>query len=403
MMILSSTKSLPAENIDLIFPKSMGHSLVKNSGISIIIPTYKRVKLCHHLLESLEICKQKIKIPVEIIVVDNSPYKEAETIAKLCTYYRASYYHKTISVAAKRNFGANIAQSSLLLFIDSDCEATPNLIKEHFLFYERNPEAKAVLGSTRFKGKKSFIWPALQLTPFLTPFRLADQYTEQVWGPSNNFSIKKDVFEKIGGFNESFPQKPGGEDVDFGYRLYQQGYRFNTNPLARVYHTTETWNSLKQNFYRFFNWGKGEFYLYVNHPNYLYYDVPKSSLIFSILLIMAILILLFNKFAIFLPFLFLLIDFITRLILSVINNERTIKNLFDFVLAEVFILVYEWGLTWECLTQGWVSPLFCRLIVEKEHNIELWNQQIIYTWVTFLNITLTIGLWSYLSNSSSFC
>ncbi|MGK7956202.1 MAG: glycosyltransferase family 2 protein, partial [Crocosphaera sp.] len=279
-MILTTQKSLPSEKIDLIFPKSSPHNFLKNSGISIIIPTYKRVKLCHKLLQSLAVNQQKIKIPIEIIIIDNSPHQEAQKIASFCADCGVNYYHKTISVAAKRNFGANIAQYSLLLFIDSDCQATPNLIKEHCLIYERDFNAKAVLGSTTFKGKKSLIWPALQLTPFLEPFRLADEYSERVWGPSNNFSIRKDVFEDIGGFNENFPQKPGGEDVDFGYRLYQKGYIFKTNPLARVYHTTETWNSLKQNVQRFFHWGKGEFYLYVNHPNYLYYDVPKSSLIF---------------------------------------------------------------------------------------------------------------------------
>ena len=62
-------------------------------------------------------------------------------------------------------------------------------------------------------------------------------------------------------------------------------------------------------------------------------------------------------------------------------------------MAEFFVIVYEWGLTCECFSQGWFLPLFHRLIIQKDQTIKIWNQQVIYTWITFLQITVTLGLW----------
>ena len=404
-MIISAKNSVPPKQLDIVYSSSFSSSLVKNAGMSIIIPTFKRVYFCHKLLQSLEASKQQVNLPVEVIIVDNSPRQEAQKIADLCSFYQAKYYHKSISVGSKRNFGADVAKYPLLLFIDSDCEATPNLIQEHLIFYNQNSQTSAVLGATKFKGKKSLVWDALKFTPFLTPFSLADEYGEQIWGPSNNFSIRKIIFHQIGGFHEKFPQNPGGEDVDFGYRLYQQGYLFKTNPLAKVYHTTETWNTWGQNLKRFFNWGKGEFYLYINHHDYLCYDVPKSSLITIVLLIItaAIAILNLNLESLVLPLIFIVVNYVIRWILNIINRQQKVTNFFKIALAELFVIVYEWGLTWECFSQGWLVPLFHRLIIQKEQSLAIWNQQVIYTWITFLQITLTLGLWKLANNFSKFC
>ena len=404
-MTISTKNSIVSQQLDIVYTSPFSSSLVKIAGISIIIPTFKRVLFCHKLLQSLEVSKQQVNIPVEVIIVDNSPRQEAQKIADLCSFYQVKYYHKSIGVGSKRNFGADVAKYPLLLFIDSDCEATPNLIKEHVIFYHQNSQASAVLGATKFKGKKSLVWDALKFTPFLAPFSLADEYGEQIWGPSNNFSIRKNIFHQIGGFHEKFPQNPGGEDVDFGYRLYQEGYLFKTNPLAKVYHTTETWNTWGQNLKRFLNWGKGEFYLYINHHEYLCYDVPKSSLITLVFLIVAAAIAIFNleSKALVLPLIFLVVNYVSRLILNIINQQQKVTNFLKIAIAEFFVIVYEWGLTWESFSQGWLVPLFHRLIVRKEESIAIWNQQVVYTWVTFLQITLTLGLWKLINNFGNFC
>jgi hypothetical protein len=107
----------------------------KYAGISVVVPTFKRVDLCQRLLASLKQSELYLQAPVEIIFVDNSPMPEAEQIHALCMEYGAKYYLKKISVSAKRNFGAQIASYSIVLFVDSDCEASPQLLLEHLESY----------------------------------------------------------------------------------------------------------------------------------------------------------------------------------------------------------------------------------------------------------------------------
>ena len=83
-MVISANNPIKRQHLDIVYPNYNYRNLVKFSGISIIIPTFKRVLLCHNLLQSLEISKRQIDIPVEIIIVDNSPRQEAKKIADLC-------------------------------------------------------------------------------------------------------------------------------------------------------------------------------------------------------------------------------------------------------------------------------------------------------------------------------
>ncbi|MDY7012834.1 MAG: glycosyltransferase [Cyanobacteriota bacterium] len=369
------------------------------AGISIIIPTYKRVNLCRKLLASLQDSCQGFSDEREIIIVDNSPPKEAFEIETLALQYGVKYFWKKIGVGAKRNFGAKVAAYPILLFIDSDCEATPALLQEHLRLYQTHSEIVAVLGKTEFKGRKNWLWQVLQYTPYLHPFTFADEPGQKVWGPSNNLSCRRDIFMEIGGFNEAWCDKPGGEDVDFGYRLHQEGYLFSTNPKALVYHTTETWKTFGQMCDRLFNWGKGEFYLYCDREDSLYYDCPKGLGLFLILLPVAVgaAIVAEKGQWLILPLLFLAINFTSRFLLHCCHNPQRCLRLDRVFLAEVLMLVYEVGLTVQCCRERWFAPLFQRLIVLPEDAAYLWNTQVLYTWITFAQLILTLSIFQGLN------
>ena len=370
-------------------------------GISIVVPTFKRVVLCQKLLVSLQHSQQQVSVPVEITLIDNSPPAEARKIQALCEEYGARYLFSKIGVGAKRNQGAKLAQYPIVLFIDSDCEATPQLIQQHLDIYQNNQQVVAILGPTKFKGPENFIWRVLQWTPFLMPFRLADEAGQRVWGPSNNLSCRKAIFEQVEGFDESLPDKPGGEDVDFGYRLYKAGHLFMTNPQATIYHTTETWNTVRQVVNRLFHWGQGEFYLYYNHGEYLHYDCPKGLAMVSLLLPIALTMSIFTRdLAWFLlPLLFLTVNFVSRLLLHLVYHPERLSQGIRVLLAETLVLVYELGLTAQCLKKGWFIPLYNRLIILPEDAIAVWNTQILYTWVLFAQLIVTITLFQWLQSS----
>lgn len=368
-------------------------SATSHTGISVIIPTFKRVDLCQKLFQSLEQSRHHAPLPVEVLAIDNSPPIEAEQIQALCLEYGARYVASTLGVGAKRNLGATLAQHSLILFIDSDCEVSPECLREHIKFYVHNPQTVAVLGKTSFKGPQTFVWKAIQWTPFVVPFTLADQVGSRVWGPSNNLSFRKDVFLSIQGFDESFPQKPGGEDVDLGYRLYQNGHLITANPRAQVYHTTETWNTFNQITKRLFQWGKAEFFLYYHHPDYLYYDCPKGLGLLLLIGLASLLtfIITTNQTWLWTPPIFLVINYLTRILLNLYYNPRRAQQIHRVAVAELFNLVYEAGLVVQCLRQRWFDPLYHRIFVSPDEARQLWNMQVFYTWMTVLQLALTLA------------
>jgi hypothetical protein len=53
--------------------------------------------------------------------------------------------------------------------------------------------------------------------------------------PSLNFAIRRQVFEKVGGFDERYP-KPSGEDADLSIRLRKSGFYLEFDPTAVVVH-----------------------------------------------------------------------------------------------------------------------------------------------------------------------
>lgn len=369
-------------------------------GVSIVVPTFKRVALCQRLLASLQDSQQHVAVPVEIALIDNSPPTEAQKIQMLCEEYGARYFFRPIGVGAKRNFGAKLARYPIILFIDSDCEATPQLIEQHLDVYQNNQQVVATLGPTQFKGPKNFLWQVLQWTPFLIPFRLADEAGQRVWGPSNNLSCRKAIFEQVGGFDETLPNKPGGEDVDFGYRLYKAGHLFSTNPQATIYHTTETWNTVGQVVTRLFHWGQGEFYLYYNHGEYLHYDCPKGLALGLLMLPIALAMPLLTQDLTWLlmPLLFLAVNFASRLLLHLVYHpERWLQGI-RVLCVEILVLVYELGLTVQCLKQRWFIPLYNRLIIMPEDAIAVWNQQVLYTWVLFAQLIVTVLLFQWIQS-----
>lgn len=147
-----------------------------------MVPTFKRTDLCRALLASLRESAETLGSRAEVLVVDDSPSSEASRIEEACTEYGSRYFFNRLSVSGKRNFGARMASYPIVLFVDSDCVATRDLLREHLERHAGWPEAVAVLGRTEFKGPRTFIWQSVEFTDLLNAFRLADNETEVTWG-----------------------------------------------------------------------------------------------------------------------------------------------------------------------------------------------------------------------------
>lgn len=258
---------------------------MKLNGISIVVATKGRVKLLGDLLESAYIARQNFSLPSEMLLVDDSNREDAQAIEALCQQYDAKRIEFGPSVPEKRNVGAKHAQYDIILFLDSDCVATPNLLNEHYNKYT-DEHIGGVAGLLEFVGEDTWFWKAVSKTPFVVCFGFPGWLDEVPWTPTANCSIRKDVFEKVNGFDRSFPDKPGGEDVDLGLRITKLGYVMKCTKEGLVYHSKKTWIPVKAMIKRLWYYGSADFYLVDKHPDCTMKVMPRKTILWVIGLLM---------------------------------------------------------------------------------------------------------------------
>ena len=204
--------------------------------ISVIVPAYNVKKTLSRLLDSLshQSCKD-----FEVIVVDDCSQDNTCQVAESydCTLVRLP---RNRGPASCRNVGAKKAVGDIFLFTDSDCRVEWNWIErieERFL----QNDIDAVMG-------KVVLMPSTLLGDSISALGFPAGGAigfDKIWkvdpkGFTNSLStcncaIRKDVFEEVGGFDESFPF-PGGEDTLLAYDLRKFNYRIKYCPDVVVYH-----------------------------------------------------------------------------------------------------------------------------------------------------------------------
>lgn len=260
---------------------------------SIVIPTWNRSNLVDELLNSL--FAERIRYQdgkTEVIVVDSSIGDEKLSIVSSCEKYDAKYLAGDDSVRKKRNKGIRESQYDYILFIDSDVAVKKGLLDEYVSAYKENSRVKlgGILGYTEFVGEKTFWWKILELTPLVDSFAFARNYPFHSWTIGNNVSFKKSVLEEIGMFEENFPFKLGGDDLDMTYRVTKAGYMIGSAPNAVTYHSRETWNNFKAIHNRAMRWGTMERLICNRHKELYKRVIPKNYILILLSLIVSLMI-----------------------------------------------------------------------------------------------------------------
>lgn len=230
------------------------------------------------LLESLDAARRAYEGDTEIIITDASDPGDASRIVSIAGRWDAQYLSGSRGVSAQRNRGAAAARHELILFIDSDCEATSDLFREVSTVFN-DPGAVAAAGRVEFIGHESAIFRAVRETGVLDAFAGFGQEGSAVpWGVTANFTVRRQAFFAIGGFDETFPPTPGGEDVDLGLRLSSGSGKIIYQPKAVVYHPTGPWNGLWMIIRRFRSYGRADVLLMERHPDLATLDGPGLTI-----------------------------------------------------------------------------------------------------------------------------
>lgn len=252
---------------------------------SIVIPTWNRSELVEVLLKSLYDERERyMSGETEVLIVDSSTGNEKDSIMSSCKKYDAIYVEGDDSVRKKRNKGIRQSKYDYILFIDSDVVVEKGLLDEYVEAYKNPYKVKlgGVLGYTEFVGKKTFWWKMLERTSLVNSFSFARDYPFHSWTIGNNVSFKKSVLEEIGMFEENFPFKLGGDDLDMTYRVTKAGYMIGSAPNAVTYHSRKTWNNYKAVHDRAKRWGTMENFIVGRHPELYKKVIPKNYVLETI-------------------------------------------------------------------------------------------------------------------------
>ena len=191
---------------------------------SVVIPTCARYGYLAMCLDGLELAAQQVPgSDLEVIVSDDTPEDERRADPAPGLAFVKAVPGPRRGPASNRNRGASIAKGDWLIFVDDDCVPQPGFLKGYGDALSAHPECRVFEGRTaanRPKARMDEEAPITDAGGFL-------------W--SCNFAIRRDVFERLGGFCEDFPYA-AMEDVDFRLRIVAAGEKFLYVPAAQVMH-----------------------------------------------------------------------------------------------------------------------------------------------------------------------
>lgn len=215
--------------------------------LSVVIPAYNASGTLGRLLESLK--KSTFK-NFEVIIGDDAS-NEQYLVEKGITIVRLT---QNKGPAAARNAAAKRARGNVLVFLDADVTCYSDTLAQIAHKFKEDHDLTAITGVwDKHQRTKSFFpqFKALRDWSYWTNERDRDGYYYLF--STRVAAIRRDVFTRLGGFNEAFQQM---EDVEFTYRIVKR-YAIIFAPDVRVHHEFEGFTAIaKKYFWRSFYWTK---------------------------------------------------------------------------------------------------------------------------------------------------
>lgn len=211
------------------------------SKVSVIVPTYNRLGRLKQVLAALE--RQTVPLDqFEVVVVcDGATDGTDAFLRELKTPLQLNaVIQPNGGPASARNNGVAHATGELVLFVDDDVVAAPELIEEHLRVHAESANDRVVLGPMLTpRNFRMLPWVRWEQD------RLYEQYDAMQrgdWAPTarqfytGNSSVPRVHIVEAGGFDERFRR---AEDVELAYRLADRGLEFVFNADAIGYHYAE--------------------------------------------------------------------------------------------------------------------------------------------------------------------
>jgi peptidoglycan/xylan/chitin deacetylase (PgdA/CDA1 family)/GT2 family glycosyltransferase len=231
--------------------------------ISVVITTHNRRELLLKLLESLGMQTLPAQAYEVVVVVDGSTDGTGEALAALEPPYSLAVLEQLQGgQSAARNAGVARASAPVLLFVDDDEVADPNLVAAHLeLHRTRRRVAGVGVIERRVPGNADRLAQMLAEDAVAQTDQLATKQLTYLDAYGGNSSVTREVFDEVGGYAVDLPRET---DFEFGYRLHAAGVAFVYLRDAIVAeYRTRSWRGILRDFERR---GGISIELYRRHP-----------------------------------------------------------------------------------------------------------------------------------------
>ena len=205
----------------------MNQPQVSSPKMSVVIPAFNASA---HIEECLDhVFASKFK-EFQVILVDD--HSTDDTVAKAARYPCLILKNEiNYGAAHSRNLGIEAASADLILFIDSDVLIPPDLLDRVLDFFNHHPDVSILQGC--YNHKPYYQNLLSQYKHFVFSFRGSlpgGVYINYVHTACA--AMRKSVFKKLR-FNEDLKRR---EDIEFGLRCSEHGYRIYADPSLTVGH-----------------------------------------------------------------------------------------------------------------------------------------------------------------------
>ena len=218
---------------------------LKTPQLSIIIPTWNTADITLNCINSIQ--KYLPKTFFEIIVIDNASADNTSDLFsknKNIIYVRNS---ENLGFSKACNIGVKYAKSDYLLFLNSDMELVDSSIVDMLSFFQKNSNC-GLVGPQFLNPDKSVqgsvFPPQTSLNAFREFWLNQKSYSKyfpagdnplSVWAISGGaVLIKKELFEKIGGWNEKYFMYY--EDLDLCRQIRKSNLKIYYYPKCKLIH-----------------------------------------------------------------------------------------------------------------------------------------------------------------------
>ncbi|WP_168194540.1 glycosyltransferase family 2 protein [Antarcticibacterium arcticum] len=203
---------------------------MKDSKMTVIMPVYNRGNIVKKSVDS--VLDQTFK-NFELLIIDDCSTDDTWEVITSFKDPRIKSYKlaKNSGAAAARNYGIDKSTSNYICFLDSDDTLERDFLKTSLDVLRDTPP------------RVGFMWTGRNIIT-------GDDHQPQSWRPSGvssyqiflkhirigtgaGITIKKQVFDKCGNFNENLP---AAEDTEFFFRISQQfDFTYTDRCLINIY------------------------------------------------------------------------------------------------------------------------------------------------------------------------